>query len=175
MNKCIRIALIDETITRNENFIRVLNKRASVSRKPMSKEDRNRCLELRKANVWLGKAKFCIVQSLAGLEEYIDTNPNEKPILAIRCHKCGATYMGLALGYGVDAERSEEIKQAVADGDELFLTDSVTLQACKCDDPDLENDPQNKMDKEICTSCRHFLSCICGDEFEDCKLKEKKV
>lgn len=28
-----------------------------------------------------------------------------------------------------------------------------------------------KIKEEICSQCRHCLSCFCGDEFEDCKLK----
>ena len=29
------------------------------------------------------------------------------------------------------------------------------------------------MEKEICEKGRHCLSCMCGDEFEDCKLTNK--
>ena len=28
-----------------------------------------------------------------------------------------------------------------------------------------------KMKEEICSQCRHCISCFCGDEFDDCKLK----
>lgn len=27
------------------------------------------------------------------------------------------------------------------------------------------------MQQEICEKCKHCLSCMCGDEFEDCYLK----
>lgn len=30
------------------------------------------------------------------------------------------------------------------------------------------------MNEEICKKCRHCLSCMCGDEFEDCGLKDPK-
>lgn len=30
------------------------------------------------------------------------------------------------------------------------------------------------MKEEICEKCRHCLSCMCGDEFEDCGLKDPK-
>lgn len=59
-----------------------------------------------------------------------------KPILGIRCHKCGRAYFGLALAYGVDKEASETIKKAVADGDDLFISDADSvvfkLEMCKC-------------------------------------------
>lgn len=70
--KNVRLAMIEELVTRNESHIKILNARASQSRKPMPKDDRNRCLELRKANAWLGKAKFCIIQALAGAEDELE-------------------------------------------------------------------------------------------------------
>ena len=59
-----------------------------------------------------------------------------KPILGIRCKKCGRVYFGHALAYGVDADVSETIKKAVADGDDLFIDDAdsvvFNLEMCKC-------------------------------------------
>lgn len=130
-----RLEIIKEIVARNENQIRHYNKLASQSRQPMPKEDRDRCLELRKANVWLRKAEFCIVQALAGQKEYIDTNPIKQPILAVRCAKCGRVYFAAALGYGVAPDTGENIKNAVAEGDELFITEEVKLQMCHCDKP----------------------------------------
>jgi len=61
----------------------------------------------------------------------------KKPILGIRCHKCGRVYYGHALAYGVDADASETIKKAVAEGDDLFIEDADSivfkLEACKCE------------------------------------------
>lgn len=168
--KNVRLALIDELMTRNDCHVRMINARASKSRQPMPEDDRRRCQELRKANAWLGKAKFCIVQTLAGAGNEAEPNPIKKPILAVRCHECGATYLAIALAYGVDAQRSQEIMQAVADGDEVFITEDVHLEACKCNKP--KADPQSRMDKDICTACHHCLSCMCGEVFDDCKLKE---
>lgn len=28
-----------------------------------------------------------------------------------------------------------------------------------------------RMEPEICCKCRHCLSCFCGDEFDDCYIK----
>jgi hypothetical protein len=56
-----------------------------------------------------------------------------RPILAIKCHKCGAVYRACALAYGVDEEMSANIKQAIADGDEIFIAESVTLGVCECE------------------------------------------
>lgn len=167
--KNVRLAMIDELVTRNDAHVRMINTRASQSRKPMPDDDRKRCQELRKANTWLGKARYSIVQAIAGADT-VEPNPITKPILAVLCHECGATYLGIALAYGVDSQRSQEIMQAVADGDEVFITENVHLEACKCQKPKV--DPQSRMDKDICTVCRHCLSCMCGEEFEDCKLKE---
>ena len=32
-----------------------------------------------------------------------------------------------------------------------------------------------EMKKEICEKCRHCLSCMCGDEFEDCHIKNPNL
>jgi len=72
----VRMAMIEELRTRNDCQVRMLNKRASMSRQPMSKEDRNRCMELRKANIWLGKAQACIIQAMAGMNS--ETLPDVK-------------------------------------------------------------------------------------------------
>ena len=35
------------------------------------------------------------------------------------------------------------------------------------------------MKREICESCKHCLSCMCGDDFDDCYIKhpdlERKI
>ena len=128
-----RLELINEIIARNERYINTKNKAASQARKPMSVEERKKLQELRNANHWLRKAEFCIVQSLVNEKEYIDTNPNDKPILAVRCAKCGRVYFAAALGYGVEEDTSDNIKAAVAEGDELFITNEVKMQMCKCE------------------------------------------
>ena len=56
MSKNVRIALIDELLTRNDIHVKILRTKASKSRQPMPKEDRKACVELGKANVWLRKA-----------------------------------------------------------------------------------------------------------------------
>jgi len=32
-----------------------------------------------------------------------------------------------------------------------------------------------EMKKEICEKCKHYLSCMCGDEFEDCYIKNPNL
>ena len=32
-----------------------------------------------------------------------------------------------------------------------------------------------EMKQEICTECKHCLSCMCGDEFEDCFIKNPNL
>ena len=32
-----------------------------------------------------------------------------------------------------------------------------------------------EMQQEICEKCKHCLSCMCGDEFEDCYLKHPEL
>lgn len=32
-----------------------------------------------------------------------------------------------------------------------------------------------EMVQEICEKCRHCLSCLCGDEFDDCYIKNPKL
>ena len=32
-----------------------------------------------------------------------------------------------------------------------------------------------EMKKEICEKCKHCLSCMCGDEFEDCFIKNSEL
>ena len=31
------------------------------------------------------------------------------------------------------------------------------------------------MKREICEKCKHCLSCMCGDEFEDCYIKNPNL
>lgn len=59
-----RIKLIDEVISLNNKEIAVINKRASESRKPMSKEDKDKTSKLYFINRDLGKIKYEIVQTL---------------------------------------------------------------------------------------------------------------
>ena len=77
MSKNVRIALIDELLTRNDIHVKILRTKASKSRQPMPKEDRKACVELGKANVWLRKAKESIMLACEGHED-IDTTPPEK-------------------------------------------------------------------------------------------------
>lgn len=32
-----------------------------------------------------------------------------------------------------------------------------------------------EMKWEICEKCKHYLSCMCGDEFEDCFIKNPEL
>jgi len=32
-----------------------------------------------------------------------------------------------------------------------------------------------EMKREICEKCKHCLSCFCGDEFEDCYIKNPNL
>lgn len=32
-----------------------------------------------------------------------------------------------------------------------------------------------EMKQEICAKCKHCLSCMCGDEFEDCFIKNPNL
>ncbi len=85
----VRLAMIEELVTRNEGQIRMMNMRASKSRQPMSDEDRRRCTELRKANDWLGKAKFCIIQAMAGLDGSVVAVPVGKCVKGVRRRREG--------------------------------------------------------------------------------------
>ena len=60
----------------------------------------------------------------------------EKPVLFIKCPRCGAIYAGCSLSHGVDEEFSQSIIDAVKEGDELFVDDAGNhpLNMCKCDD-----------------------------------------
>ena len=62
----IRNALIDDLISRNYDQIKAIMTRASKSGRPMPEKDRSICIELRKANVWLNKAKGCISKATEG-------------------------------------------------------------------------------------------------------------
>ena len=62
----IRNALIDDLISRNDNQIKAIMTRASRSGRAMPDRDRGTCIELRKANVWLNKAKGCIRKATEG-------------------------------------------------------------------------------------------------------------
>lgn len=60
-------------------------------------------------------------------------NENKKTILAVRCAQCGAVYMANNLAYGVAEWVGDEIKEAIAKGDEVFITDCATMTMCNCD------------------------------------------
>lgn len=56
-----------------------------------------------------------------------------KPILGIKCHKCGRVYFGHALAYPIDEDSSREIVEAAKRGDDFFVSDgSLTLEGCNC-------------------------------------------
>lgn len=57
----------------------------------------------------------------------------KKFILAVRCAQCGAVYMANNLAHGIAEWVGEDIKEALAKGDEVFLTDCATMKQCKCD------------------------------------------
>lgn len=65
----VRQAKIDELIARNDAEIKILRTKASKKREPMPREHRSCCVELRKANVWLAKAKDCIIRAEELLDE----------------------------------------------------------------------------------------------------------
>lgn len=56
----------------------------------------------------------------------------KKPILVLKCAKCGTNYAACVLAYGVNEDFSNEIKNAVAAGDEIYVTESVKLGVCEC-------------------------------------------
>ena len=132
MSENVRLALIDELLTRNDCHVKILRTRASKSRQPMPKEDRQASVELGKANVWLKKARESIALATEGREDVVVTRPIKKPILGVRCHKCGRIYMGVAMTHLGHKDIGEDIRKAIEEGDELFITDSVTLQMCEC-------------------------------------------
>ena len=57
-----------------------------------------------------------------------------KTILAVRCTKCSAVYMANDLTHGIAEWVGDEIKDAIAKGDEVFLTDCATMSMCKCEE-----------------------------------------
>ena len=59
---------------------------------------------------------------------------NKKTILAVRCAKCSAVYLADDLANGIAEWVGDEIKDAIAKGDEVFITDCVTMTMCNCDD-----------------------------------------
>ena len=67
-----RLKFIDDVIAINNKEISVINKKASESRKPMSKADKDKTAKLYFINRDLGKIKYEIVQTLARN----DINPN---------------------------------------------------------------------------------------------------
>lgn len=63
------------------------------------------------------------------------TDNTKKPILALRCKKCGAVYMAQALNYPIAKDTAQAIAICVSGGDEPFITyDGVKLSQCTCDD-----------------------------------------
>lgn len=132
MSNNVRLDLIEQLIARNNIHVKILRTRASKSRKPMPNDDRKRCNELNKANFWLEKAKASMVQAMDGQDDVVVVNPIKKPVLGVRCHKCGRVYMGVAMTHLGDKEIGHDIGEAIFEGDELFITDSITLQMCQC-------------------------------------------
>lgn len=61
-------------------------------------------------------------------------NEKKKTILAVKCAQCGATYMANDLTYGIDELVGSEIKDAIAKGDEIFLTSCAIMSMCKCEE-----------------------------------------
>lgn len=61
-------------------------------------------------------------------------NNQNKPILGIKCAKCGAVYMAHALAYPITQDIAEEIAYCVSIGDIPFITyEGVKLSICSCD------------------------------------------
>ena len=58
----------------------------------------------------------------------------KKTILSVKCAQCGAIYMATDLTYGIDELVGSEIKDAIAKGDEIFLTSCGTMSMCKCEE-----------------------------------------
>ena len=60
----------------------------------------------------------------------------KKPILGIRCHKCGRVYFGHALPYPISDDVQQEILEATKRGDDFFIADAETddfkLETCNC-------------------------------------------
>lgn len=66
-------------------------------------------------------------------------NPKNRPILGIRCAKCGAVYMAQALAYPISSDIAEAIAESVRNGDEPFISyEGVRLGQCTCDDETAE-------------------------------------
>lgn len=128
-----RLKMIDQISKAINEHIRDINKTASISRKPMCAEDKKRCLDLRNAIYHLGKAGYHITQAKANDTRGDYPKPIKHPVLAVRCHECKRVYLATALAYGVDEDFSQYIKDAIANGDEVFISESVTLQMCHCE------------------------------------------
>lgn len=64
----------------------------------------------------------------------------KKTILAAKCPKCGAVNLANDLSHGVAEWLGDAVKEAIANGDELFITDSVTMGMCKCKKSKQKND-----------------------------------
>lgn len=60
----------------------------------------------------------------------------KKPILGVRCHKCGRVYLGQALAYPINEDMQKEILEAAKRGDDFFTADAeceeFKLEMCKC-------------------------------------------
>lgn len=70
------------------------------------------------------------------LKSALDTDiegGKKKTILAVRCAQCDAVYMANNLTHGMAEWVGEDIKEVLAKGDEVFLTDCATMKQCKCD------------------------------------------
>lgn len=61
--------------------------------------------------------------------------PKKKPVLGIKCAKCGAVYMAHALSYPISSDIAEEIAYCVGIGDIPFISyEAVRLGMCSCND-----------------------------------------
>lgn len=67
----------------------------------------------------------------------------QKPILAIRCAKCGAVYMAHNLAYPISPRIADEIAYSVGIGDTPFISyEGVRLGICSCNDETAEPETQ---------------------------------
>lgn len=63
------------------------------------------------------------------------TEKQKKPVLGIKCAKCGAVYMAQALSYPISPDIAEEIAYCVGIGDIPFISyEAVRLGMCSCND-----------------------------------------
>ena len=67
----------------------------------------------------------------------------QKPILGIRCAKCGEVYMAHNLAYPISTRIAEEIAYSVGIGNIPFIFyEGVRLGMCSCDDETADPETQ---------------------------------